>query len=59
MKKFLFFVCCIFLFSSCGVFGGSKKTGCPTNGRTVGAEKLAAGDPKAMKEASKAPKFKY
>ena len=41
------------------VFGGNKKTGCPTNGRSVGAEKLAAGDPKATKEAQKAPKFKY
>lgn len=37
----------------------SNKSGCPTTGRNVGAEKLAAGDPAAMKAAKKAPKFKY
>jgi hypothetical protein len=58
MKKLLYCVCCLMLLSACGVFG-SKKTGCPSSGRSVGAEKLAAGDPKAMKESKKAPKFKY
>lgn len=41
------------------MFGGGNKSGCPANGRAVGAEKLAAGDPAATKAASKAPKFKY
>ena len=36
----------------------STRTGCPTTGRNVGAEKLVVGDPKAIKEAKKAPKFK-
>ena len=49
----------VVLLSSCGIFGGSSKTGCPTNSRAIGAEKLAAGDLKATKAASKAPKFKY
>ncbi len=34
------------------------KYGCPANGRSIGAEKLVSGDPKAMKEAKKAKKFK-
>lgn len=59
MKKLFITVSALVLLSSCSVFGGSQKTGCPTNGRAVGAEKLAAGDPKAMKAAKKAPKFKY
>ncbi|MET0637273.1 MAG: hypothetical protein ABWZ25_14680 [Chitinophagaceae bacterium] len=42
---------------SCSVFK-SKKTGCPTNGRNVGAEKLVSGDPDAAKAARKAKKFK-
>ena len=36
------------------MFKKSEKYGCPTNGRNVGAEKLAAGDEKAMKASSKA-----
>lgn len=59
MKKIILSVATIVFLSSCGIFGGSNKTGCPANGRAVGAEKLAAGDKKAMKAASKAPKFKY
>jgi hypothetical protein len=34
------------------------KYGCGTNGKNVGAEKLASGDPKAEKQARKAKKFK-
>ena len=34
------------------------KYGCPTNGKNVGAEKLANGDPEAEKAARKAKKFK-
>ncbi len=50
------------LFSSCKVFGNlfgkKEKTGCPTNGKNVGAEKILSGDPKASKAAKKAKKFK-
>ena len=59
MKKIILLATAVVLLSSCGVFGGSNKTGCPANGRSVGAEKLAAGDLKATKAANKAPKFKY
>ncbi len=58
MKKIILsFVLFAFL-TSCSIFK-SNKTGCPVNGRAVGAEKLASGDPKAVKEARKAPKFKF
>jgi hypothetical protein len=62
MKKTILFLVIITFLCSCGIFGGggsSSKTGCPANGRAIGAEKLAAGDPKAMKAAQKAPKFKF
>jgi hypothetical protein len=60
MKKLFFFLAIIIVLSSCSVFGGgSSKTGCPANGRSVGAEKLAADDLKATKAARKAPKFKF
>ena len=61
MKKTILFFCMILCLCSCGIFGGGKssKTGCPSNGRAIGAEKLAAGDPNAMKAAKKAPKFKF
>ncbi len=58
MKKILIAFGMIAFLSSCSIFG-SNKTGCPTNGRNIGAEKLAAGNPQAMKDAKKAPKFKY
>jgi len=54
MRQFFLFVICAFLFSACSVFKKNVKYGCPTDGRNVGAEKLASGDPKAMKAASKA-----
>ena len=48
------------LVSSCGMMNRMfpKKTGCPTNGKNIGAEKLASGDPKAEKAARKAKKFR-
>ncbi len=50
------------LLSSCklfgNLFGGKQKTGCPSNGKNVGAEKILSGDPKATKDAKKAKKFK-
>jgi hypothetical protein len=51
-------VCFFILFvgSSCNLF--KRGTGCPTNGKNVGAEKLISGDPDAEKAARKAKKFK-
>lgn len=44
--------------SSCSLFRGGQKYGCPTDGKNVGAEKIASGDPAAIKAANKAGKFK-
>ncbi len=57
MKKISISLAVIILLSSCSVFK-SNKSGCPTNGKNVGAEKLVSGDPKAIKAASKAGKLK-
>jgi hypothetical protein len=46
----------IFILASCNLF--KPKYGCPTNGKNIGAEKLANGDPDAAKAAKKAKKFK-
>jgi hypothetical protein len=46
----------MFILASCNMF--KPKYGCPTNGKNIGAEKLAAGDPDAEKAARKAKKFK-
>lgn len=58
MKNIIAAFVCIYFLSSCSVFnsvfGKTEKYGCPTNGRNVGAEKLAAGDPNAMKASNKA-----
>ena len=54
MKKLLAYFFCIYLLSACSLFRKNEKYGCPTNGRNIGAEKLAADDGKAMKESSKA-----
>ncbi|HEX7902491.1 MAG TPA: hypothetical protein VF487_01335 [Chitinophagaceae bacterium] len=50
----------LMLLSSCGLWSKvfKPKYGCPTNGKNIGAEKLASGDPKAEKEARKAKKFR-
>ena len=50
----------VFLLSSCRIWNNlfPTKYGCGTNGKNVGAEKLASGDPKAEKQARKAKKFK-
>ena len=63
MKNLRFFTVALsmtILLSSCGLFGNlfKKKTGCPTNGKNVGAEKILSGDPKAMKDSKKAKKFR-
>ena len=41
-----------------GIFPKKDKYGCPSNGKNVGAEKILSGDPKAMKDAKKAKKFR-
>jgi hypothetical protein len=48
------------LVSSCGMMSKmfKRKTGCPSNGKNVGAEKILSGDPDAMKSMKKAKKFK-
>jgi hypothetical protein len=60
MKKQILIVTVLGFFlmtaTSCNLF--KKGSGCPTNGKNVGAEKLAAGDPAAEKAARKARKFK-
>lgn len=60
MKKNFVIICCLlFALSSCnllakmGIGSGSRKKGCPTDGRNVGAEKLLSGE-----KVAKAPKFK-
>ena len=53
MKKIIFALSILILVSSCSLFRRTPKTGCPTSGSAVGAEKLAAGDPKAMRASSR------
>jgi hypothetical protein len=54
MKKIILYLICVAFMCSCSLFRKSEKLGCTSNGRNVGAEKLAAGDEKAMKASSKA-----
>jgi hypothetical protein len=49
-------VCFMTMTVSCSLF--KPKYGCPSNGKNIGAEKLANGDPDAEKAARKAKKFK-
>lgn len=63
MKNLRFFpvaLSLVFILSSCSVWNKmfGPKYGCPTNGKNVGAEKLANGDPDAEKAARKAKKFR-
>lgn len=63
MKNLRFFAVAlslVILLSSCGMFSNlfKRKTGCPTNGKNVGAEKILSGDPDATKNAKKAKKFR-
>ena len=53
MKKIFIPITFIFLLSSCAIFQKKEKYGCPSSGAAVGAEKLASGDPKALKAAGK------
>ncbi len=54
MKNFLIAIIGTYCLSACSVFRKTEKYGCPSNGRNIGAEKLAAGDEKAMKASAKA-----
>jgi len=58
MKKALLIItCAAFLLSGCfisRIFHKKDKVGCPTDGRNVGAEKLASGDKKAIAAEKKA-----
>ena len=63
MKNLRFFTIAfsvLMLMSSCNLWHSmfKPKYGCPTNGKNIGAEKLASGDPKAEKAARKAQKFR-
>jgi len=54
MKKIILAFTVVSLLSSCFIFKKKEKYGCPTNGRNVGAEQIASGDPKAIKASNKA-----
>ena len=54
MKKIILVFTVVSLLSSCFIFKKKEKYGCPTNGRNVGAEQIASGDPKAIKASNKA-----
>ena len=59
MKKPIVLVsalCLLMMTTSCNLF--KKGSGCPTNGKNVGAEKLMGGDAASEKAARKAKKFK-
>ncbi|HEV7782060.1 MAG TPA: hypothetical protein VGO58_12390 [Chitinophagaceae bacterium] len=63
MKNLRFFAVAMSLaiaLSSCGKLSNlfKRKSGCPSNGKNVGAEKILSGDPEATKSAKKAKKFK-
>ena len=54
MRKFFIACACTSLLGGCFIFKKKEKYDCPANGRNIGAEKLASGDPKALKASSKA-----
>lgn len=58
MKKIFVALVCLWIFSGCSVFRKNEKYGCPTNGKNIGAERIASGDKDAIKAARKAKKFK-
>ncbi len=59
MKKIIIAIVCISMLSACSLFKKSQKTGCGSNGRNVGAEKILSSDPKDMKDAKAAGKAKF
>ena len=61
-KTFLFLAVSTILLSSCRLLHLGRfregQSGCPSNGKNVGAEKILSGDPKATAAAKKAGKFR-
>lgn len=53
-KSFLLLGVIVVFASSCSLFRKKETYGCPTDGRNIGAERIASGDEKAIKAASKA-----
>ncbi len=49
MKKIILGFVVLSMLSSCFIFRKKEKYGCPSDGRNIGAEKIAAGDEKAPK----------
>jgi hypothetical protein len=60
LRFFAVFLSLIIALSSCGKLSSmfKRKTGCPSNGKNVGAEKILRGDPEAAKSVKKAKKFR-
>jgi len=57
MKKIILAVVMGTMLSSCflgRIFQKKEKYGCPTDGRNIGAEKIASGDEKAIRASNKA-----
>ncbi len=57
MKKFILAFFALSMLNSCfisRIFQKKEKYGCPTNGRNIGAERIASGDEKAIKASNKA-----
>jgi len=59
-KFFWILVLGCFTLCSCGVMSNlfRRKSGCPSNGKNIGAERIASGDPKAIRSAKQAKKFR-
>ncbi len=57
MKKIILAFFVLSMLNSCfisRIFQKKEKYGCPTNGRNIGAEKIAEGDEKAIRASNKA-----
>ncbi|HMJ45705.1 MAG TPA: membrane lipoprotein lipid attachment site-containing protein [Ferruginibacter sp.] len=57
MKKIVLGILMTAMLSGCfisRIFHKKEKYGCPTDGRNVGAEKIASGDEKAIRASNKA-----
>ena len=57
MKKIILAFFVLSMLNSCfisRIFQKKEKYGCPTNGRNIGAERIASGDEKAIKASNKA-----
>lgn len=57
MKKILLLAMCAYIVAGCSIFK-NQKTGCKTNGKNIGAERILSGDKQAMKAMKKAKKFR-